>query len=316
MISENEYELCADIDPEEIVISGISGSFPGSDNMKQLQEHLFNNVDLITDKHIRWNSEHPDLPKRLGIINNLNKFDAEFFDICDSYANTLDPSLRILLERTYEAIVDAGINPKQLQGRNIATIVATSSIESQSEFVYRDIQMNGMNFLGCQKTTLPNLVSYWLNLKGPSYVVDTACSGSLHAVALAYYNIISGVLSPTGYCRPFDVNANGYCRSETVSVIYLQKAKNAKRIYALCKHVKINSDGYKDEGITFPSENAQTRLLTEFYEECGISPTDVDYIEAHGTGTKVGDPVEIKAISNNRTGNWLYSANDFYITTR
>lgn len=110
--------------------------------------------------------------------------------------------------------------------------------------------------------------------------------------------MILGVLAQTGHCRPFDVSANGYCRAETISVVYLQKAKTAKRVYALFKHVKLNSDGFKEEGITYPSERLQTRLLTEFYNECGISPVNVEYIEAHGTGTKVGDPVEVNAISN------------------
>ncbi|XP_011706509.1 PREDICTED: fatty acid synthase-like, partial [Wasmannia auropunctata] len=107
-----------------------------------------------------------------------------------------------------------------------------------------------------------------------------------------------GVLSLTGYCRPFDVAANGYSRAETVSVIYLQKAKNAKRIYAICPHIKLNSDGYKEEGITYPSSFMQSNLLTEFYNECGIPTSCLDYVEAHGTATKAGDPPEINAISN------------------
>ena len=105
-------------------------------------------------------------------------------------------------------------------------------------------------------------------------------------------------MSPNGYCRPFDSAANGFVRAETVAVIYLQKAKNAKRIYAICPHIKVNSDGYKQEGITFPSPSMQSTLLTEFYNECGISTSCLDYIEAHDTGTKVGDPQEVKAICN------------------
>lgn len=107
-----------------------------------------------------------------------------------------------------------------------------------------------------------------------------------------------GVLSSDGYCRPFDIAADGYARSETVAAIYLQKAKNAKRIYAICPHVKINSDGYKEEGITYPSMLMQSTLLTEFYNECRIPTSCLDYIEAHGTGTKVGDPQEVNAIHN------------------
>jgi len=107
-----------------------------------------------------------------------------------------------------------------------------------------------------------------------------------------------GVLSPEGYCRPFDSNGNGYSRSEAVAIVYLQKAKNAKRIYAICPHIKLNSDGYKEEGITYPSLLMQSSLLKECYNECGILTSCLDYIETHGTGTKVGDPQEVTAIYN------------------
>lgn len=110
--------------------------------------------------------------------------------------------------------------------------------------------------------------------------------------------IFLGILSADGTCRPFDSDSSGYSRSETVSVIYLQKAKNAKRIYATCKHIKVNNDGYKEEGITFPSTHMQSVLMAECYKECGISPSYLDYMEAHGTGTKVGDPEEVNAIHN------------------
>ena len=112
------------------------------------------------------------------------------------------------------------------------------------------------------------------------------------------YFVSSGVLSSDGYCRPFDSAANGYSRSETIAVVYLQKAKNAKRIYAICPHIKLNNDGYKEEGITYPSSQMQYTLLKEFYEECKIPTSCLDYIEAHATGTKAGDPQEVKAIYN------------------
>ncbi|KAM0727969.1 Fatty acid synthase [Formica fusca] len=110
--------------------------------------------------------------------------------------------------------------------------------------------------------------------------------------------MILGVLSSNGYCKPFDNIASGYSRSETVSVLYLQKAKNSKRIYATCKHIKINSDGYKEEEITYPSTHVQSILLTEFYKECGILPSCVDYIEAHGTATRAGDSMEVNTLYN------------------
>lgn len=109
-------------------------------------------------------------------------------------------------------------------------------------------------------------------------------------------NSFLGVLSSDGYCKPFDEEGTGYMRSETVAVVYLQKAKDARRIYASIVHGKINCDGFKSEGITFPSVEKQTLLLKEFYKECEISPNELSYMEAHSTGTLAGDPVEVMSI--------------------
>ncbi|XP_071578883.1 fatty acid synthase-like isoform X2 [Temnothorax nylanderi] len=309
---------------EEIVISGIAGRFPDSDNMNQLRENLFNKKDLVRADHGRWKTDHPDVPSRMGIVNNLNKFDADFFGLSFEQAHTLGLETRMLLEHSYEAIIDAGINPKQLRGKNTAVIIAASYSETQNKFLFEDLEMGGLNLTGCHKSTMANMISHHLDLKGPSYVIDTACSSTFYAMTLGYHYIMSGkcedaiigaaqlclnatvnlqfarlgVLSPDGYCRPFDVAANGYSRSETMGVIYLQKAKNAKRIYAICPHIKTNNDGYKKEGITYPSLRMQSALLMEFYDECGIPTSCLDYIETHGTATKVGDPQEINAIYN------------------
>jgi fatty acid synthase len=98
-----------------------------------------------------------------------------------------------------------------------------------------------------------------------------------------------GVLAPNGYCRPFDKDATGYTRAEAICVMYLQKAKNAKRCYANLLYSKANCDGYKEEGITYPSGKMQMRLLKEFYEDINIPPSSVDFVEAHSTGTIVGE---------------------------
>ncbi|XP_036148675.1 fatty acid synthase isoform X2 [Monomorium pharaonis] len=260
----------------------------------------------------------------MGTVTNIKKFDSNFFELSLDQTHTLSPETRLLMEHSYEAIIDAGINPKQLRGKNTAVIIGTYFLESQKDFLYKEEQFGGLNVIGCSKTATANMISYYLDLKGPSHTTDTACSSSLSAMAIGYNYIMSGVcedaiigtanlcfspiinllftnlgvLSPNGYCRPFDSAANGFVRSETVAVIYLQKAKNAKRIYAICPHIKLNSDGYKSEGITYPSQLGQTNLLAEFYNECGIPTSCLDYIEAHGTGTKVGDPQEVGAIQN------------------
>ncbi|KYN37410.1 Fatty acid synthase [Trachymyrmex septentrionalis] len=325
MDGKETYEHWNDIDSgEEIVISGIAGRFPDSNNMKHFKENLFNKIDLVKADHNRWEIEHAEFSRRMGTVNNIEKFDADFFGLSFEQAHTLVPEARMLLEHSYEAIIDAGINPKQLQGKNTALIIGASCIESQERFMFKDIQLRDQNVFGYHKSATANMISYCLDLKGPSYTIDTACSSSLHAMAVGYdyiksgkcedaiigtaqlclYSMINlqfarlGVLAPNGCCRPFDIGANGYSRSETIAAVYLQKAKNAKRIYAICPHIKLNSDGYKEEGITYPSSQMQCTLLKEFYEECKIPTSCLDYVEAHATGTKAGDPQEVEAIYN------------------
>ncbi|XP_070161148.1 fatty acid synthase-like [Polyergus mexicanus] len=312
-----------DIDSgDEIVISGIAGRFPESDNIKHLQENLFNKVDLGSNDTRRWNHAHPEIPQRTGKINNMKKFDAEYFGISFDEVAMMDPMGRMLLEHTYEAIVDAGVNPKDIRGTKTGVFIGACFSESEENWIYEKHQISGPVIVGCSKTMLANRISQWLDITGPSYTIDSACSSCLFAMERAFRSIRSGecdaaivgganlclnplmslqftrlgVLSPDGVCRSFDENANGYMRSETISIIYLQKAKKAKRIYATVVYAKTNCDGYKEQGITFPSSKMQGALLQEFYDECGISSSCVNYMEAHGTATKAGDPEEINAL--------------------
>ncbi|XP_071625450.1 fatty acid synthase-like isoform X1 [Temnothorax longispinosus] len=305
---------------EEIVISGIAGRFPNSDNLKEFQENLFNKADLGSSDHGRWNNSY-NMPHRIGKINNIEKFDSEFFNISATEAHIMDPMTRMLLEHTYEAIIDAGVNPKELRGTRTSVFTAISLSETRSYFSF-DPQFARLSMIGCNISFMANRISYWLGVIGQSHNIDSACSSSNSAIVKAYEQIRSGscdaaiiasanlcfhphvqmqfytlgILSSDGYCKPFDEEGTGYMRSEMVAVIYLQKAKNAKRIYATLVHGKINCDGFKEEGITFPSIEKQNILLSEFYEECEISPNELSYVEAHATGTPAGDPVEVMSI--------------------
>ncbi|XP_011702919.1 PREDICTED: fatty acid synthase-like, partial [Wasmannia auropunctata] len=161
-----------DIDSEQIVISGIAGRFPDSDNVNKLRENLFNKLYLVRADHERWKLDHPEIPSKMGTINNINKFDANFFGLSFEQAHTLSPEARMLLEYSHEAIIDAGINPKQLRGKDTAVIMATSYTEFQKFSLYNTTQLGGHNIIGCSKSTLANMISYHFDLKGPSYVVD------------------------------------------------------------------------------------------------------------------------------------------------
>ncbi|XP_047538483.1 fatty acid synthase [Vanessa atalanta] len=307
---------------DEVLITGISGYFPDSDSVAHLQDNLFNKVDLISGDSRRWKLAHPEIPQRTGKINNVNKFDASFFGVHFKQAHTMDPMCRILLEKAYEAVIDAGLNPKELRNTKTGVFIGACFSESEKTWFYEKMQVNGFGVTGCSRAMLANRISYWLGVTGPSYTVDSACSSSLYALEHAFRAIRDGhcdaaivggsnlclhpyvslqfsrlgVLSPDGRCKSFDNSANGYARSEAIVVCLLQKAKDSRRVYAQVLHAKTNCDGYKEQGITYPAGNIQKLLLSEFYEECSIPPSTLEFVEAHGTGTKVGDPEELKAI--------------------
>ncbi|XP_046964245.1 fatty acid synthase-like [Vanessa cardui] len=307
---------------DEVLITGISGRFPDSDSVVHLQENLFNKVDLVSGDSRRWKLAHPEIPQRTGKINNINKFDASFFGVHFKQAHTMDPMCRILLEKTYEAIFDAGLNPNELRNTKTGVFIGTCFSESEKAWLYDKAEINQFGISGCSKAMLANRISSWLEVTGPSYTIDSGCSGSLYAldqafkaiheghcdtaivggsnlclhpyVSLHFYRL--GALSADGRCKTFDNSANGYVRSEAIVVCFLQRAKDSRRVYAQVLYTKTNCDGYKEQGITYPSCDAQKLLLREFYEECSVSTTDVEFIDAHGTGTKAGDPVELTSL--------------------
>ncbi|XP_076763351.1 fatty acid synthase 1 [Xylocopa sonorina] len=309
---------------DEIVISGFSGRFPESQDIEEFRRNLFEGVDMITDDGRRWPSGLYGLPKRSGKLKDLKSFDAIFFGVHAKQANLMDPQLRLLLEVTYEAIVDAGFNPNDVRGSKTGVFIGVSSSESDDILTRDPDDINGYALTGCCRAMFPNRISYTFDFNGPSYAIDTACSSSLYAMHQAIRAIRNGecdaaivggcnlllkptsslqfhklgMLSPDGACKAFDADGKGYVRSEAVSVIYLQKARDARRVYATVLHSKTNTDGNKSEGITFPSGQMQNNLMREIYAEAGINPADVAYVEAHGTGTKAGDPQEVNSIAN------------------
>ncbi|CAK1589934.1 unnamed protein product [Parnassius mnemosyne] len=307
---------------EEVVVTGVAGYFPDSDSVKQFQENLFNKVDLISKDERRWKLFHTGLTQRTGKINFIDKFDASYFGIDYKEAHCMDPMARLLLEKCYEALIDAGINPEELRGTRCAVVIGACFSESEKAWFYDKMEVNDYGINGCSRSSFATRISKWLGVSGPSYIIDTACSSSMYAIEHAYRAIINsncdtaivaganlclhpivslqfsslGVVSPDGRCKSFDDRANGYARSEAVVVCILQKAKNARRVYAKLVHAKTNCDGYKEQGITYPAGHIQKVLLEKFYEEVGVSPSTLEYLEAHGTGTSVGDLEELKAI--------------------
>uniref|UniRef100_A0A182PWR1 Uncharacterized protein n=1 Tax=Anopheles epiroticus TaxID=199890 RepID=A0A182PWR1_9DIPT len=308
---------------DSIVISGIAGKYPRSDSVEHFANNLYNKVDLVDDKEDRWRHLYAGIPKRLGKLNNLGKFDAEFFGSGFQETHTMDPQQRLLLEHCYEAMLDAGLHPDDIRGSRTGVFVGVSIAETEIYWTYKKTKSPyNRSLLGFVRSMLATKLAYALDLKGPTMAVDTACSSSMYALDWACKAIrqgqcdaaivagtnltlhpyitlqfaLLGVLAADGYCRPFDKKASGYSRSEANAVIILQKAKDAKRIYAHVVNTKTNCDGYKLEGITFPSNKIQKQLLDELYSEVPYDPKDISYVEAHSTGTMVGDPEECDAI--------------------
>lgn len=256
---------------------------------------------------------------------DLEKFDDKFFSVHQKQAELMDPCMRMLLELTHEAIIDAGINPSELRGSRTGVYIGLSFVETEHEIPNMEpSSINGYCLTGCARAMFANRISYTFDFKGPSFIVDTACSSSLVALSHAYtdmragrcdYALVAGVnlilkpifalqflrlgiVSQDGACKTFDAAANGYARADTCAVVFLQRRERAKRVYASILNVCINTDGFKEQGVTFPDGRMQEKLLRETYGEIGLSPDHVVYVEAHGSGTPVGDDQEANMLSN------------------
>ncbi|KAG4079180.1 hypothetical protein HA402_015836 [Bradysia odoriphaga] len=294
----NQSELHSRDESEKIVISGIGGRFPNSRNVDHFSYNLYNKIDMVDDDERRF-KHIKGISPRNGKVYDLEKFDAGYFNVKSSFASAMHPQIRCLLEHAVEAVYDSGIHPNEIACKRIGVFSAASDFE----------QINGNNFkadvysiIGGTKSVVANLISQFLDLKGPSMTVDSACSSSMMALQCAYNAMMRGeciaaivtgsnlvltpnaalqmtklgMLSPEGYSRVFDEKASGYVKSEAVS----------------------GADGKKPDGPVSPYGAEQQKLIELFYDEIKMSPNVVQYVEAHSTGTSVGDPQECNAILN------------------
>ncbi|XP_061706492.1 fatty acid synthase-like [Cydia pomonella] len=308
---------------DDVILSGLSGRLPESDSIEEFARQLFAGVDLVTADDRRWTPGWYGLPERCGKLKDLAHFDASFFGVHPKQAHFMDPQLRLLLEVTHEAMVDAGYNPVELRGSRGGVYVGLTRPESFDAWSSDKNKINGYAVTGCTSSMISNRVSYAFDLKGPSISIDTACSSAMTAMAQAVNDIRSArcdaaivagtnlcldpasalnyhrltMLSPDGRCAAFDDSGCGYVRSEAVVAVLLQRRRDARRVYCTIRGVGINNDGYKEQGVTYPKGAMQRRLAQETFEEARLQPQNVVYVEAHGTGTKAGDPEEVNAIA-------------------
>ncbi len=263
-----------------------------------------------------------------GYLDQVDEFDAGFFGIAPRQASRIDPCQRLLMEVAWEALEDSGISPQHLRASLSGVFVGISGNEyAQVASQHSDRVLDVHSATGACNSIAANRISYALDLKGPSLAVDTACSSSLVAVHLACQSLHAqecelalacgvqlmlspdvtaalgrgGVLSPTGRCRAFDASADGYARGEGAGVVVLKPLKQAvadgDAIYAVLRGTAVNQDG-RSNGLTAPNPIAQEACLRAAYQRAGLSPGIVQYVEAHGSGTKLGDPIELRALGS------------------
>ncbi len=261
-----------------------------------------------------------------GALSNIDQFDASFFGISPREAAWLDPQQRLLLEMSYEAMEDAGVKPSSLAGSRCGVYVGISALDYGQHALEDLASMSAYTMTGNTLSIAANRLSYFFDLHGPSIAVDTACSSSLVAlhqacqalrcgevpVALAGgvnllmhpYSFIgfshASMLSANGRCRPFDAAADGYVRAEGGAMLLLKPLQQAQEdgdcIHAVILASGVNADGARKPGLTIPSTAAQAELMGDVLARSGLDADDIAFIEAHGTGTPVGDPIEAASI--------------------
>jgi acyl transferase domain-containing protein/surfactin synthase thioesterase subunit len=321
---------------EPIAIVGMACRFPGAKNIQEFWNLLKNGVDAVREvPKDRWDIDafydpDPNKPGKMssrwgGFLDKVDEFDPFFFRIPPKEAIRLDPQHRLLLEVSWEALEDAGQTKKTLSGSLTSVFIGMMYSDYGLMQIGRIVNSNSYTTTGSTLSVAPNRISYTFDLRGPSMLVDTSCSSSLVATHLACRSLLTGeadlaiagganimlfpalsinysktgLLAPDGRCKAFDSRANGYVRGEGVGIVVLKPLSKAiadgDRVYAVILASAVGQDG---GGNTFktPNQRGQQDVIREAYNRAGIDPSLVQYIEAHGTGTAVGDPTEAKAL--------------------
>ncbi|ACU62728.1 SDR family NAD(P)-dependent oxidoreductase [Chitinophaga pinensis] len=308
---------------KDIAVIGLAGKYAGADNINEFWDNLREGRNCITEVPAeRWDWRTYFDPKRGkkasmytrwgGFIKDIDKFDPLFFHISPVEAERMDPQERLFLEQVYAAIEDAAYTPANLNSKRSVGVFAGV--------------MHGLYATEAAYWSIANRVSYLFNFNGPSLAIDTACSASLTAIHLAVQSIRSGacecaiaggvnlvthpqhfiglsemtMVSSSDACRSFGVDADGFVDGEGVGAIVLkplqQAIEDGDHIYGVIRGTAINSGG-KTNGFTVPNPVAQAQVVSAALKDAGISARSVSYIEAHGTGTALGDPIEINGLS-------------------
>jgi acyl transferase domain-containing protein len=325
---------------DAIAVIGMAGQFPGAKNIDSFWENLRNGIESIftlnNDELIAVGIapevfQDTNYIKAKGILENIELFDANFFGFNPKEAEITDPQHRIFLECAWEALENAGYNSEIYPGK-----IGVYAGLSQSTYLLNNLITNQelidsvgtyQIWLGNDRDFLATLVSYKLNLTGPSVVVQTACSTSLVAIHYACQSLIAGesdialaggvsiavphrvgytyqkggIFAFDGHCRAFDAEASGTVGGNGAGIVVLKRLEDALAdrdcIHAVIRGSAINNDGAVKVGYTAPSIEGQAKAIAETHAVAGVEPESITYIETHGTGTVLGDPIEIAALN-------------------
>lgn len=324
-------------DEQALAIVGAAGRFPGADTLADYWRLLLDGI-VVDDPPPRDRAElwraaaDPALRDRLatlrgGYLDDIAGFDPAYFSISPREAGRIDPQQRLVLEAVHDALEDGGFVPTALRDETVGVFVGAGSSDYLSLAATDRHAIDGYHGIGNSHAAIANRVSYFYNLQGPSMAIDTACSSSLTAIHLAAQALRSGeidlaivggvnailspdltlafsqanMLSPTGRCRTFGKGADGYARGEAVGIVLLRRLPDAVRrgeaVRCLVRGSATNQDG-RSNGITAPNGPRQEAVIRAALRDAALEPRDVGYIEAHGTGTRLGDAIEFNALKN------------------
>ncbi|XP_040922240.1 highly reducing polyketide synthase cm3B [Toxotes jaculatrix] len=325
-------------DPEDdIAVIGIGCNFPGGEGLENFWRVLLEgkncavNIPAERFDSTFWYDADDNKPgktqtTKAALIEGFNEFDHKFFGITEAEADFMDPQQKLLLQCTYRALEDAGIAMESISGSRTGVYIGLMNRDYEILRSNSPTTISHYNGTGTAMSVAANRISFTFNLTGPSFAIDSACSSSLVALHLACQAIKQGdcemalcggvnciieprvfvalskakMISPEGTSRPFSSRTDGYGRGEGCGVVLLKPLKNAvkdyNKIWGIISKTAVNQDGHSVTPITKPSMTQQEELLRRIYTESDLA--NVQYIEAHGTGTPVGDPTEAGSISN------------------
>ncbi len=333
-MSKQEYEY----NGTEIAVIGMSGRFPGARNINEFWENLRNGIESISsfsEQELLEQGNDPQLIQKpnyvraKGFVEDIQGFDATFFDYTPKEATFMDPQFRLLHECVWEALEDAGYSAGASE-KSIGLFAGAAFNHSWMLRAFARQTMDNSEILETSMYTLRDylctLVSYKLDLKGPSFTIQTACSTSLVAIHQASQSLLLGecrlavaggvsitlpsktgylyqegmINSPDGHNRTFDEQAGGTVFGDGAGIVVLKRLQEAidagDHIYAVIRGSAINNDGNQKVGYTAPSTKGQEAVIRAALNVAEVDPESISYIEAHGTGTALGDPIEIEAL--------------------